>query len=266
MSIFWYEQSASDVPVSNSWLSRRERAFLATLRFAKRRDEWRLGRWTAKCAVAASLGLSSEVIHLSEIEIWPSRSGAPVAFLGHDQAHVTISLSHRSGHAICVVAPSIAHIGCDLELVEPREASFVGDYFATDEQALVACTSRDKRDQVVTLLWSAKESALKALRLGLRLDTRRLEVSLREVLPADESKFWLDSYPIRLARLESAEEETSTDVWHPFQVRLKDVPAFVGRWRNPDQFVRTVIIRHPSVSQLEESAEGYTRPEQILAS
>ncbi len=36
----------------------------------------------------------------------------------------------------------------------------------------------DRRDLAVAHVWSAKESALKALRQGLRLDTREVEVEL----------------------------------------------------------------------------------------
>jgi hypothetical protein len=27
---------------------------------------------------------------------------------------------------------------------------------------------------------------------------------------------------------------------------LRDVPSFVGWWRNPDELVRTVVIAHPA--------------------
>ena len=63
-------------------------------------------------------------------------------------------------------------MGCDLEMIEPRSDAFVADYFTVEEQALVARASAADRSRLLALLWSAKESALKALRAGLRLDTR----------------------------------------------------------------------------------------------
>ena len=36
-----------------------------------------------------------------------------------------ISLSHRAGRAICCVSTSIAALGCDLELIEPRSSGFI---------------------------------------------------------------------------------------------------------------------------------------------
>jgi 4'-phosphopantetheinyl transferase len=248
MSIFWFERSALDVPEADEWLSEKERSYLGGLRFPKRRDEWRLGRWTAKCSIASSLGLPSDIPTLSQIEIWPDRSGAPEVFLAHEPAHLAISLSHRAGKAVCAVAPFEARIGCDLELIESRHPAFLSDYFATDEQALVAHTAPDLRDFTVTLLWSGKESALKALHLGLRLDTRSLNVCLTESPPPSRDS-WLDSYPLRLLNSHSTEQESS-DLWHPFQVLLKNVPTFVGWWRNPDELVRTVVIANPSCPAL----------------
>ena len=54
---YWLEQTEADVPAVNEWLSAEERARLADLRFHKRWTEWRLGRWTAKRAVAWWLNL-----------------------------------------------------------------------------------------------------------------------------------------------------------------------------------------------------------------
>jgi hypothetical protein len=56
MQVYWLEQAVNDVPDNNNWLCTGELACLNRLRFAKRRADWRLGRWTAKRAVAARLG------------------------------------------------------------------------------------------------------------------------------------------------------------------------------------------------------------------
>ncbi len=69
-------------------------------------------------------------------------------------------------------------LGCDLELVEPRSDAFLADYFTADEQALVALAPAVERDKVVNLLWSAKESALKALGVGTAPGFPQRECSL----------------------------------------------------------------------------------------
>jgi 4'-phosphopantetheinyl transferase len=78
--------------------------------------------------------------------------------------------------AFCAVASAGAALGCDLELVEARSAAFAADYFTAEEQALVAGVPAADRMRLITLIRSAKESVLKALREGLRLDTREIAV------------------------------------------------------------------------------------------
>jgi 4'-phosphopantetheinyl transferase len=151
------------------------------MRFPKRRSDWRLGRWTAKRALAACLNLAADHRSLARIEIRPASSGAPEVFLGGGKAAVTISISHRAGWAACAVgqavSPALVLLGCDLEVVEPRSEAFAADYFTAEEQELVAQASPAERFRLLAVLWSGKESALKALRVGLRLDTRCVAVN-----------------------------------------------------------------------------------------
>ena len=172
MNVNWLEQSETDVPAGNDWLSVNETVCLNSMRFAKRRSDWRLGRWTAKRALSICLDVPAHSQVFKKMEIRPAPSGAPEVFLANQPAAVTISLSHRDGRAACAVAMCGVEMGCDLEMVEPRSDVFVGDYFTIEEQALVARASAADRTRLLALLWSAKESALKALHQGLRLDTR----------------------------------------------------------------------------------------------
>lgn len=57
MQVYWLEHRAEDVPPMDDWLSAGETVSLNGFRFAKRRADWRLGRWTAKHAVASFLNL-----------------------------------------------------------------------------------------------------------------------------------------------------------------------------------------------------------------
>jgi len=162
----WLTNSLADVPAGDAWLSARERAVLARLRIAKRRDDWRLGRWTAKAAVAAWLGVPA-----ARIEILAAADGAPEAFLDGRPAPVSVSLSHREGRALAVVADAPAVVGCDLELIEPRSGAFVREWLPdADATALTPLAAN--------LLWTAKEAAAKVRREGLRLDVRRARVDV----------------------------------------------------------------------------------------
>ena len=109
------------------------------------------------------LNLPAHPLAFANVEIHAEASGAPEAFVDARPAALTISLSHRDGRAICAVAPIGVELGCDLEVVEPRSDAFLSDYFAAEEQALVAREPAAAQPRLVTLLWSAKESTLKAL-------------------------------------------------------------------------------------------------------
>ena len=220
MNVYWLEQTETDVPAENDWLSQNEVARLDALRFSKRRADWRLGRWTAKCALSLCLDVPAHPQVFKKIEIRPAASGAPEVIFANQPAAVTISLSHRDGRAACAVAMSGVEMGCDLEIVEPHSDAFVADYFTSEEQALVARAAAADRPRLLTLLWSAKESALKALHEGLRLDTRWVTVS------PFAASFDLNG-------------------WSPLQVRYTGERVFHGWWQRTDNILRTVVAAQP---------------------
>ncbi len=178
MKIYWLEQTQADVPSEIDWLSADEAVSLRNKRFAKRRADWLLGRWTAKQAIAVCLDLPPDPETYKRMEIRPAPCGSPTYFFDNALSTVSISLSHRAETAACAVATQAIAIGCDLEVVEPRSDAFLSDYFTLEEQALVTRAPVADRDRLLALLWSAKESALKALGIGLRLDTRDVVVKL----------------------------------------------------------------------------------------
>lgn len=158
----------SDVPDGDDWLGPRERVVLASLRSGPRRASWRLGRWTAKLLLAAPDEAPARVEILREPDGSPRpyRDGAPL--------DVTLSISHRAGRGLAATAPGQVALGCDLERIEPRSPAFVADFFTAREAEAVAVAAEP--ELVANLIWSAKEAALKALRVGLGRDTRELEV------------------------------------------------------------------------------------------
>lgn len=237
MDISWLEQSEPDLPAGNHWLSTRERLCLEGMHFAKRRTDWRLGRWTAKHAVAACLNLPTEHRTLTDIEVLAAPSGAPEVFIQDRRAEIAISLSHRDGTALCTVAPAGTSFGCDLETIEPRSDAFIADYFTSEEQALIARTALELRDLLVGLIWSAKESALKALRMGLRLDTRCICVRPDEILLADDGKEWQEPWMVHLT--------FNPQGWHALSVHCSSGRVYSGWWRLEDRLVRTVVCDHP---------------------
>jgi phosphopantetheinyl transferase (holo-ACP synthase) len=75
-----------------------------------------------------------------------------------------------------------------MERIETRGWEFVDDFFTPDEIAQVRETSLAERDTLVTAIWSAKEAVLKALHVGLTVDTRCVSVTLdTRLLPLDNA-------------------------------------------------------------------------------
>ena len=259
MNVYWLEQTEADVSAEDDWLSANEAARLSRLRFPKRRADWRLGRWTAKRAVSAYLKTPPRPPDLAAIEIRPAPSGAPEVFIANRPADCTVSISHRGGVAACAVGQAGATLGCDLELVEPRSEAFIADYFTPEEQALVAQSDAADRFRLVALLWSAKESALKALRAGLRLDTRSVIVTpgfalvgrtpwsardapvpLPEAGEAPTSGVSAMPMVAQAVPPASVTASTSPEPWHPLQIRHTDGQIFHGWWQLTGDLLRTV--------------------------
>ncbi len=224
MDVYWLEQSEADIPPENDWLSPSEVACLDAIRIPKRRSDWRLGRWTAKRGLSLHLNLPGEAQSLANIEIRPAASGAPEASIAGMPAAASISISHCDSNAFCAIAPLGTALGCDLELVEPRSDLFVSDYFTAEEQALVARGTAANRPWLVTLLWSAKESALKALHEGLRRDTRSVIVRLADsIIPSNENR------------------SLDRSIWLPLEVHATGGEIFHGWWRQTGNRLRTVV-------------------------
>lgn len=210
--VSWLEQSAGDVRPDDVWLTNYERCVLNTLRFPKRRADWRLGRWTAKCAISLYANFQYRLEAFQKIEIRAASSGAPVAYIGDRLSSLTISISHRGDTAICGVGDHELEMGCDLELIETRSAAFLADYFTPQEQEQFANTSFVKMPLLSAILWSAKESTLKAVRTGLRLDTRCVGVD--PLADAVATRGWLP-LRIRYTGYRSVGERLFEGWWQP---------------------------------------------------
>lgn len=214
--MYWLEQTQEEVPEKNDWLSSSETVCLSNMRIPKRRMDWRLGRWTAKRALASWLHVPAHPLVFAKIEIRPAPTGAPEVFLANKPANVSFSLSHRDERAMCAIALSGAELGCDLEMIEPHSDAFLADYFTAQEQALVTGMSAADRPRMLALLWSSKESTLKALHTGLRVDTRCAVVS-----PSD---------PL-----------VERNGWSPLQVRYAGNRVFHGWWQRTEARLRTLV-------------------------
>jgi len=228
--VYWTERTTLDLPTGNDWLSALELSQFQKFRFEKRRTDWRLGRWTAKQAVTAYLQVEPRSEVLAAIEILPSAAGAPDVVICNQPAPIKLSLSHSNGRALCALTLAGIRLGCDIERVEPRTAGFVSDYFTSHEQSQIEQLPGSDRHTVITMFWSAKESALKALGEGLRLDTRSVNVIVNEV-------------QVRTGTLSLCSDFSAsmTQKWLTLEVATNNGTTFPGRWRQSHGFVTTIV-------------------------
>jgi 4'-phosphopantetheinyl transferase len=249
--IHWLIQSVSDHPdlacgiAPAGLLSDSEQARLAALKFDKRRRDWLLGRWTAKRLVQAyierQIGLR---LPLDALTIGSHPDGAPYVCL--DRRSRSAEAEHNLQSAICNLQLSISHsgdrafcavmkegsVGVDIERIEPRDWQFVEDYFTADEILQVWRAPAEQYETLITLIWSAKEAALKALRLGLSVDTRSIVCAIDQPEPARDWGHVALVLDQRLLQLDTA-------------------PVLVGWWRRIDDFVLTAAVTHGKRSGIE---------------
>ena len=208
-------QDWQQVPAELDWLTSGERERLDGFRFEKRRRDWLSGRWTAKLALLEITGMPREEI--ARFEIASADDGAPLPKLDGGYCDVRLSLSHSDGRAFCAVSKAATLLGCDIELVESRSAGFVETYFTDAERERIECADSAIRDLLVTMIWSAKESTLKALRTGLRADTR-------SVVVIDQS-------------------DGSGDGWTTVRTIASGAGEFSGFWRREGRFVQSIVAQ-----------------------
>lgn len=177
--IHWLVQPAAALPEdAEALLSAAEAAAFATFTVPKRRADWLLGRVTAKQLVQSYLNNTHGAAPtLDRISIAADADGAPYGMLDGARLPPSLSISHSHATALCALSdePGV-NVGADIEFVEARDPAFLRDFFTEREQAWAAASAEP--DVATTLLWSAKEAVLKALREGLRIDTKQLEITV----------------------------------------------------------------------------------------
>ncbi len=234
-----------DTPHATAALTVAERARFEALRVPKRRAEWLLGRAAAKSVVGQALRDAIPAGWAPEaLEIASAPSGMPYARLAPEaeatagfqpgaRLPVTVTISHTAGHALAAATwcpprtgAQTPALGADLGVVEPRSPAFLETFLTDAEQRWVRDAPWWERDVRANFVWCAKEAVLKALGLGLTVDTRAVECRTEQG-PADRV-----TWPLAPA----------DDAWSPF-LALCD-PTLVpggaslrGVWRRLPGFV-----------------------------
>lgn len=211
------------------------------------------------------------------------RRGLPVPRVSGMRLPISLSISHSSEMALCALyavggrwLPStpegaaqsgqgasgrwqdqaistgfprggLVQVGVDIEGIEPRSDSFVQSYFAAEEMHWIGQALDDEQALLATVTWSAKEAVLKALHLGLTVDTRRLiclpATGLELTAGADQG--WcdvhvqIDPHLLPEALRRAGRLRPASD--YEWQLR--------GWWRRADRFVLTLAALYVGVDR-----------------
>lgn len=152
--------TAKDGAAARFSLTSREAARCARLPTARGRSDFRAGRLAAKRAASIAL----DRFPSRRIEVSSRADGAPTltALDGRGTGRFVeseLSISHRDGHAVAVVAPRGVRVGVDLERNGAVPIATLRYFLTPAEQAMAVSIEP-------TILWSLKEAAWKALGLG----------------------------------------------------------------------------------------------------
>jgi phosphopantetheinyl transferase len=141
----------------------------------------------------------------------------------------------------------LVQVGVDIEGVEPRSDSFVQAYFAAEEIHWIGQALDDQQALLGTITWSAKEAVLKALQLGLTVETQRvicLPAAGME-LSASPELGWNEVYvqcdPALLP--EAMRRAGRLPLANNFDWQIR------GWWRRADHFVLTLAALHVGVDK-----------------
>lgn len=227
----WLLTDASEITQPPAeFLSAAEQEQYAALRFAKRRDEWLLGRWTAKQLVQRVLcERAGKRSALNRLQIFNDPAGAP--FVGGEggEWNLTLSLSHSHGKALALVGDGM--VGADIERIQPQPPHLFDPYFTLAEMAQVNQAAPELRETLLMALWSVKEAALKAIHKGLYVEPRTVEITFPPLQTAPP--LWI--------RLGIA-----------FEARQS--PPLVGWWGVRDEFVLALAVAETQAPPLQPPA------------
>ena len=196
------------------------------IKVEKRQREWLSGRLAAKQLLLQNLTNAADLSPCS-VSVKNDPNGAPYfAFSNHHRLPGCLSISHSHRLALCgLTFTEGVQIGFDLEKIEPRFLGLAEDFFTPLEVQSLQNFEQTQQDLWITLIWSAKEAMLKALGLGLHLDTRRVEICLAQAdCPESTGK--------------------KTPDWQPLSVKYHgcETGSWLVFWQIKDDFILTAAV------------------------
>lgn len=174
VSIAWLRRQEAAVTAAIGWrhLHPEEAGFVAALPAGPRRTEWLAGRIAVKHAVRGHRQLTGPPVDPADIRVrvvpGGIRQGKPEV-----DGPVEVGLAHSADFAVAACGPG--PLGIDLE--RSRAMTPLAGLLAVGPDGSGDPVRRRLRAMPLSLRWACKEAVLKYAGVGLRIDTRQVELT-----------------------------------------------------------------------------------------
>jgi phosphopantetheinyl transferase len=148
----------------------------------KRKKEHLAGRLIAKSAISwKDRTENGNVVSLSDINIITVKNGKPYGQLNNNKYNLSISHSHDWA----IASISKEQHGIDIELSEKRDQAFQKEAFTQEEIKKIIKSTKELKlteEQVITMVFSAKEALLKKIGVGLKGGLKKVKlIEIKEI-------------------------------------------------------------------------------------
>lgn len=166
-------QHCSLVLGDGEWLSDSEKLRLSGILKIKRRREYLASRFLVRCLISSAFYNSQKFWENFVIDSFPEKPPTFEFFL-LNKKRINISLSHSNGYILCGLAGDAIGVDVEVETLKIRSYDAIYELISTDYQRneYIEKPSKEKK-KIFFKEWTAKESFVKRLGLGIDFDLLR---------------------------------------------------------------------------------------------
>jgi 4'-phosphopantetheinyl transferase EntD len=167
---FCYLPFFNDYQQAKRYLHPKETEYFDTLKFEKRKKSYLLGRFCAKKAISAAV---DETI-LKNIAIEQGVFNQPIVTCVY-KPHVQVSITHCDNVGAAIAFSENIPMGIDIERVDTNRRRVLEEQITQEEKRLISDLPYSY-DEILTFMWTAKESISKVLKTGLTTPFHLFEI------------------------------------------------------------------------------------------
>ncbi|MEG6511755.1 4'-phosphopantetheinyl transferase superfamily protein [Desulforamulus ruminis] len=164
-----YASSPAAYRAMEKTLHPQEDRYYRTLQYEKRKKSYLLGRYCAKKAYAACVPEEST----ASIAIGSGVFSQPVIQCQNSRG-LQVSIAHSHDFGAALAFPEAHPMGIDLEKIDPLKTAVLTEQMTRHELAFLQ--DHPCPEEMLTCLWSVKESLSKALKTGLTVPLQIYEI------------------------------------------------------------------------------------------